>query len=349
MNSELNLRRLILLAAILAAMAVADQWLLLGSYARHWTFAVKLDVYLLVVVQAGLAAWLLGRWVARPLLCWAIYVWLLALVNALIVPDVISGEFAWPSAIVSAQLSLLAFWAAMGPAPWQWRLPATLAAGAWLVFLSHAFSVYGHDVRLGSCIVWSHPFLATPLLVEALLVWIAFTFGRSFGFRLDRSRQAEAAAAAQPGGRFQFGIGHMLVWTAAAVPALVLARNVDWTYSLSAWEQGGISALHGSLQGLRFAVVSVISIWAALAERTRRVRALVLIVTILTGGPFLDELLAAVRAVAVQPPFGIDYALHGGPGRHAARFPARGYRLIYVRRSGGPPFVVPPSGGIRAV
>ena len=72
MNAKLNLPRFILLGAILAANAVVDRWLLLGDSAQHWPFAVRVeDVYLLIAVQAGLAAWLLGRWVAQPLLCWA--------------------------------------------------------------------------------------------------------------------------------------------------------------------------------------------------------------------------------------------------------------------------------------
>ena len=123
---------------------------------------------------------------AAPLL--GAYLWLLVLLNFVAILHAIHGRFELDSAILSAQLGLLAFWAAMGPAPWQWRLPAVLVAGAWLVFLLLRFSVVG-DYRA----FLGESFWARRYWSRLLRLLITCAAGRLFGFRLDRSVQAGPA------------------------------------------------------------------------------------------------------------------------------------------------------------
>ena len=209
-DSELNLRRLILLAAILAAFAIIDEWLLLGEYARRWPFAVTVDVYLLIVVQVGLGAWMLGRWVSHPFLCWGAYLWLLILLNFVVLATAsrphslylyIHTPYIDPPrdlafAVFSAQVGLLAFWAALGPAPWQHRLSAALVAVAWFALVCLPFS--GHDEGWG---VLRNSFRGFAMLVQAPTVVIACALGAGSGFgsiapeNRSRPRQPSPALA----------------------------------------------------------------------------------------------------------------------------------------------------------
>ena len=129
-NPGLDLCRVFLLAGLLPiALFLVDKWAI-GTAAQGGTTWVM--PYMLLVGQVALVAWTVGRWLPHPVLCWAVYLWVLALI------DLWALTLAYPSGLwgvcdyglISAQVGLIAVWAILGMGPWQWRLPAIAVIAA---------------------------------------------------------------------------------------------------------------------------------------------------------------------------------------------------------------------------
>jgi len=87
MNSGTNLRRLFLVAVLLpAAIVLIDQWSLSGYGIRQPPLFRTLVVYAVFVGQVGLLGWVVGSRLSHSVLCCAVYVWSIALVDIAVVP-----------------------------------------------------------------------------------------------------------------------------------------------------------------------------------------------------------------------------------------------------------------------
>ena len=118
-------RRLFGFAVLLpAAMAISNQLLLnlaSGPWLRNW-------LYPWMAFTVAVLSWCVGRYLSPAWLRWLVFVWCLALLDALTIPACLSGpiEEHFAYVMVSAQISLITLWAVLSRVGWQWRLPGLL-------------------------------------------------------------------------------------------------------------------------------------------------------------------------------------------------------------------------------
>jgi hypothetical protein len=339
MNSAVNFRRLFLLAVLLpAAIVLVDQWTISRYHVGQTSLLWKLILYALFVGQVGFLGWIVGRWLPHPVLCWAVYIWGIALV------DLSCFRMVWDTpcliyALVSAQIGMIATWTILATTPpWQWRLP-------WFAAIASAL---GYFCVLLASLVYLEEMWMVALLVQSIVVVTLSGFLRVRGFRMERYPQRDQSPdAAQGVSYLQFSIADMLVWTAAAVPVLLLARHVDWLYFLHVgWYALPIVAM----LGIGFAAVTLAGMWAALGQGSLVVRLAVFGM----AAPAVGALLA--WTTAPQRPIGYGSLLDSSffamieesgytwivwtslaGGFLAATlmiFRARGYRLLRKRKTG---------------
>ena len=346
MSSGMNLRRLFLVAVLLpVAIFVVDQWTLSGYRFERPSLLGTLSLYALFVGQVGVLGWIVGHWLPHPVLCWAVYVWGIALVDLSCFRAAVDGLIFWQNslsclayALVSAQIEMIAAWTILATTPpWQWRLP-------WFAAIA---SVLGYFcLRLGFLNYLAHMWMAV-LLVQSIVVVSVSGFLRIRGLRLEPCLQSERSPdAAQRGSYLQFGIGDMLVWTAATVPVLLLAKELNWSQFLDIrWHALPFVAI----LGIGFAAVALVGMWAGLGQGSLIVHFAVLGV----AAPAVGALLAWMAAIPAKIGIGSrwDYpfaiiaeedaftwiawtSLAGGfLAASLLIFRARGYRLLRKRRA----------------
>ncbi len=341
MNSAVNLRRLFLVAVGLpAAIVLVDQWTLSGFDFAQPSPLRTLMLYALFVGQVGFLGWIAGRWLPHPVLCWAVYVWGIALVD-LSCLHINSRRWGyWGAltcltyALVSAQVGMIAAWTILATRPpWQWRLPGFAAVASALGYFCLLLSFWSYGER-----TWME-----ALLVQSIAVVILSGFLRVRGFCLERCPQSEQSPdAAQRVSCLQFSIGDMLLWTTALVPVLLLAKELDW-----------LKFLHAGwfvvVLGIGFAAVALVGMWAGLGQGSLIVRLAVLGI----AAPAVGALLARMTAppwnmldlnqwdwqFSMAERIGFTWmawtSLAGGfLAATLLIFRARGYRLLRKRRSG---------------
>ena len=231
MNLKQEWLRLLGLAVLLPiAISLMDQWAAVqcGHDDSIWTVGA---VYAIFVAQVGLVGWAVGRWLPQPVLCWTIYAWLISLVDVWVFFLAIGPRYGYesqplaalPYALISAQIGMLAIWAVLGAAPWQWRLPFTAVVAAIAGFF--CLPLEGIDCWISS---ETRPGPAFFSLSSAIIVFVSLLF-RLFGFRLTRLPQPGVLdPSADERAYLQFTIRDMLILTTAAVPLLVVAKGLDW-------------------------------------------------------------------------------------------------------------------------
>ncbi len=250
--------RLFLIATLLpAAIVVVDESALRFGMRQHWTLSAAAVVYALFVGQVALLGVVIARHVRYWFLRWTILGWVLALIDLRLFALMVTGAMGNYSlscmtyALWSGQLGLLAFCAALGPAPWPWRLPAVAVGALFVAYGVVSFSVWDD--------VWVLILLIQTLVLVGLCVVL-----RLWGFRMElAAREAHPHGESQPAKVFQFSIQHMLFWAAALVPLLVLAPKMDlWILGLadlSIW----VRLLY---VGVCLSIVPVLVIWAVLGR-----------------------------------------------------------------------------------
>jgi hypothetical protein len=343
----MNLRRLFLLAVLLPAVIVlVDQWTLSRHDFGQPSLLRTVILYALFVGQVGFLGWIVGSRLPHPVLCWAVYVWGIALVDvsrfrAAIVDSSrsLSPMSCLIYALVSAQIGMIAAWAILATTPpWQWRLP-------WFAVIA---SVLGYLCVLLTSWTCGEGVWTVALLVQGIVVVTLSAFLRVRGFRLERCLRSEQSPdAAQRVSYLQFSIGDMLVWTAATVPVLLLAKELDWLQFLHfGWHALAIVLM----LGIGFAAVALVGMWAALGQGSLAARLAVLGMAAPAVGAWLAFMLPL--AAPAQSGNTWDYAIFHmaegigftwtawtslAGGFLAATlliFRARGYRLLRKRRRG---------------
>jgi hypothetical protein len=104
MISGINFRRLFLLAVLLpAAIFLVDQWTL-GRYDfGQPSLLVTLVLYALFVGQVAFMGWIVGRWLPHPVLCWAAYLWAIALVDVSCFRAAVDDSNPWRGSLIDPQ------------------------------------------------------------------------------------------------------------------------------------------------------------------------------------------------------------------------------------------------------
>ena len=254
-----SLRRLFLLTVGLpAVIVIADEWATGFLRQQRWSALGMGVVYVLFVVQVGLLGIVVGRFVERWFLRWVVLLWGLVLIDLMLYCIAVDQPYRWrewghclPYALLSGQLGLVVIWGIFGPVSWPWRLPAFLVGAMLVTSLGFAFE--------DASGVWGLLAMIQALATVGLcfLLW-------SLGFRMTSSEGPVARGDKPAANRvFQFSIGHMLLWTLALVPILLLAQglNLRYVHRITFWGWLGLLLI-----ALGMGVVSLIAVRAALGR-----------------------------------------------------------------------------------
>jgi hypothetical protein len=281
-----DLRRFALVAVALPAGVVAVDQLLwelpaLFPFRRtgEWLF------YPWLVAKTALLAWCAGRLLGPTLYGWIVFFWGQALVDVqtfhasvgLLGHDWDGLEHS----LVAAQAGFLAAWGALGQTALRWRVTSVLLAAA--VITLHASSL-----RLN----WGMDALPPLLVISAGLLIICCGALRAAGFRIKPIVPVGDDS-------LQFGVKHMLIWTAAMAPLLVVVREFDWNIFR---EFGVFDVVPAALICAGTALASLATVWFVLGTRRSVVRAIVLAAILIVGG----VVLSATSAELQQPIYGKD-------------------------------------------
>ncbi len=240
---------------------VSDEWLIAWASAGN-SKGLWVALFVWLVAQTALMSFAAGKWL--PNWRWRLIVltWTLLLLNILRFHASAFGNWLWQLdlvllayAFIAAQFSLAAAWLVLGAGRWQWRLPSTaiviLPAGLVIAEMRSAGLSLGYEV------VWKE---VAALEVIATILFALVLCIR--GYRVERIEPTHPAQAGHgDSSSTQFSLVHMLVWTAAVAPILVLLKAIDYAFPLRyGWRQWGLLAA----DGLLLAPVVLMALWAAL-------------------------------------------------------------------------------------
>jgi hypothetical protein len=244
--------RLAVFAVLLPAAVAATNYALLFHDNRGTTRAFLCPW---MALSTAVLSWCVGRYLWPAALRWLVFAWALVLLDLLTFSACLGGlverEFGY--VLVTSQISFLVLWAALGPQPWQWRLPIVVATAAGVIGFSGSFDDG-----------WSSGAWNLMMFLTAMLMIVICVGLRWRGYTLKRaSTIAPADSIVERGGVYQFGMRHMLVWAAAIAPLLLVARGLDYVL-LGAFD--GPSILPAALMIAAVATVCLIAIWAVLGS-----------------------------------------------------------------------------------
>lgn len=252
--------RLILFAVLLpAAVAITNQVLFSGIANHHWP---RPSLYPWMAFTTAVLSWCVGRYLQPTWLRLMVFAWCLALLDLLTIAACLSGPVDRSVAyvLIAAQAGMLVVWSVSANVNWQYRLPTALLATALLI----TFASIWHDDE------WSVLVTITVLIVCATCVVLRWK-----GFKLQRIDNVTTNLKRSEVGALQFGIRHMLIWSAAIAPLLIATRGLELVMFASL---GGKGALPGMLISLSLAITALTAIWSVLGVGPGYVRVLTLIV-----------------------------------------------------------------------
>ncbi len=242
-----------------AALVVSDELLLaaaIGGGDNLWPV-----FFVWLVAQTALMSLAAGKWLESWFWRVIVLTWTSLLLNVLLfhvaalrIGNGIFDAHLLAGAFLAAQFCLLAAWLVLGTSSWQWRLPAAvialLPAGLVVAELDRS--------RLSLGDVWKEIAalqVTTTFLFAALLRWR--------GYRVERLDEGASPGAAGPAAVSQFSLSHLLTWTAALAPLLLLLQTLDYAFlRWLNWRQTGVLIVDGVL----LAPVALTSFWAALGR-----------------------------------------------------------------------------------
>jgi hypothetical protein len=254
-------RHLLLMTLAVGATSCTAGAAVAASHASGWTAWL---LYATIPLALGGLATAAGRLLESRAGRWATIAWVIAVVDLLLFGPIVEFQryddpgcfFAF--ALLAGQIAALAVWGAMGPLAWPWRA-AGVVAGLSLA-VSYSCRAAAHTEG------WS---LVLVLLTVAVLAVAAIVRARRYAVR-DGLAEGSALRAGMIEGRFQFTVGHMLVWAMALVPLLVFLRETEIRL---------ISNWRGFLVAVQLAVgLTIVNwglFWALLRPRLRLIAVLV--------------------------------------------------------------------------
>jgi hypothetical protein len=173
-----------------------------------------------MIAKTALLAWCAGRIFGSTLYGWILLGWGVALIDVhtygashslFASSDLVGLTYT----IVSAQASFLILWSILAKTAAAWRIASGMVATTIIIF--HASLLGGY--RVGDSIL----LMRTVAIVILAALCIAL---RVAEFRLEL---VESPATVSVGRRdvFQFGLQHMLIWTTALPPLLLVVKGMD--------------------------------------------------------------------------------------------------------------------------
>jgi hypothetical protein len=239
--------RLLLFAVLLpATVATSNQALLQVAQQGHLQFWL----YPWLALSAAALSWCSGKYVRPPWLAWLVFAWCVTLLDLITVAACLAGPVSRSTAfvLVAAQASVLAVWAMLANVNWQHRLPAALVAASILI----AFAG-----------IWRYEEWSVLVCAAVFIVVIVCGILRWIGFRLNPVATTALAKPDRELATHQFGTRHLLIWSAAIAPALLVARGIDyWMFAGLA----GKGTLPAALISLSVAVIALVVIWAVVGQ-----------------------------------------------------------------------------------
>jgi hypothetical protein len=249
-------RHLIAFAVLLQAAVAALNQALIATLPPDM---LRLWLYPAMAASIALLSWCTGRYLKSEWISWIVFAWSLALLNLVTIAVCLSGPIddSFSYLMVTSQMSLIVLWAILGAAKWQWRVPVVLVATPVVMMFADVFmrSSYGR---------WGAPHWVILMLIATVVVALLCGTLRATGFALrlpkhepNNSRDGESERV------FQFGVRHMLVWSAALVPLLLVSRGLDFLVFGRIYARGmfPLVLMAGSL-----ALINLTAIWAVLGS-----------------------------------------------------------------------------------
>jgi hypothetical protein len=241
-------------AVLLPAVVAAANQLLIAALPddqlRRW-------LYPAMAASTAVLSWCAGRYLYPGWLSWVVFTWSLALLDLISVAVCLGGPIDehFGYLMVATQLCLVVLWAILSQSKWQWRIPAVLVATPIVIMFSR--------VLTGSAYVrWRDPEWMILMAISTAVVAMLCGSLRLASFRLqvpefalDDERSRDHV--------FQFGLRHMLVWSAAIVPLLLVARGVDFL-TFGRIPLRGIFPL--TLVAASLALINLTAIWTVLGS-----------------------------------------------------------------------------------
>jgi hypothetical protein len=259
-------RLLFLFAILLPAAVAATNQLLIKSLSHEW---LRMVIYPAMALSTAVLSWCTGRCLWPSWLTWIVFGWSLALLDLLTIAVVLGGPFDTHFAylMVTAQIGLIVLWAILGPPPWQWRLPVVLVSTPGIIAFA-GFSTTGHRG-------WISPYWTILLTISTLVVAVLCAILRYTGFSLRFAKTATADnPQSDPERVFQFGLRHMLIWSTALIPMLLVGRGIDFLMFTRIGTQGMFPLM---LLAATLALISLTAIWAVLGTGAWLLRIAVLL------------------------------------------------------------------------
>ena len=249
-------RRLLIFAVLLPGIVAATNQILIETLPGHW---LRTCLYPAMAVSTAVISWCAGRYLQPAWLSWIVFAWSLALLDLLSIAVCLSGPIGdhFGYMMVTSQMCLVVVWTILGASSWQWRITVVLLATPALIMFADVFmrSSYGR---------WRAPHWVIVMLIATVVIAILCGSLRAAGFSLRMSSNSSIDARASPPDRiFQFGLRHMLVWSAALVPLLLVGRGIDLLMFGRINTQGIFPVI---LVAASLAIINLTAIWAVLGN-----------------------------------------------------------------------------------
>lgn len=224
-----KLRDLMLVAVVLPATIVAIDhltWMRVDWNQYVVGFDARQALFLLwLVLKTAILAWTARAVFSSSAWGWGIFLWSTTLLSVQSYGVSHGSTREYALTLISAEFGVLAVWSILGTTSIAWRLTATLL-GASAVVLVAKYIVHGGITSW----TWDEQGKLLMAVVQSAaagaLVLVAFIL-RAAGFRLRNVESLREHYGREPA--IQFGVKHMLIWTAAMAPLLLVTKGMDVT------------------------------------------------------------------------------------------------------------------------
>ncbi|HJN07881.1 MAG TPA: hypothetical protein QF564_04270 [Pirellulaceae bacterium] len=260
-----GLPRLLVVAVGLPIMIVlADQ---LAIEASKSIAAARIVLPVLFVAQVGVLSACAGRFIDNVFLRCVVFVWAIALVDALALLTMFFGlgtvSQCMMFALLSGQIGLLTIWGMMSGMTWPVRMPIFFVLISSFVIIM--LRAPGMTPWRNESEIW-----AIILALQGAVVVGLCSILRFRGYRILPPIGDDHGAGAADREQFQFSIKHIILWMTATGPILVLAKGIDWLLLES------LELFWAVLLALAMALVSWVTMFSALGSGHYRLRILML-------------------------------------------------------------------------
>ena len=246
----------IIATALPVALILIDHFLWLSPSLIGSAGALRRTLYFpWIVVETTLLAWVAGRFLGVTLFGWMFFLWGEALVGIHAYGashGMMSHQYAdLATTVISAQIGFLVAWAILGDVAVAWRLACGVVAITGVVFLSSKVETSWEGELL--------PLIQALAGLIVAMVCLTLRLGRFQMLNLNEGN----GGGRDRGQVFRFGVKHMLVWTAALAPLMVVLRGLEM---ISLRRVGMVDVYPAGLICGCIALITLAAIWLTLGS-----------------------------------------------------------------------------------